>query len=86
MVLVRKGGVSKEGKKFIYTPVSDHIMHERSLVGPYKLVEEILEKGGYLVNDAAYILTNLVNKSSKSIAFARQFGTNGELFNLYFNK
>ena len=81
-----KRGVSKEGKKFIYTPVSDHIMHERSLVGPYKLVEEVLEKGGYLVNDAAYILTNLVNKSSKSIAFARQFGTNGELLQPLFQQ
>ena len=81
-----KKGVSKEGKKFIYTPVSDHIMHERSLVGPYKLVEEVLEKGGYLVNDAGYILSNLVNKSVKSIAFARQFGTNGELLQPLFQQ
>jgi uncharacterized FlgJ-related protein len=81
-----KKGVSKEGKKFIYTPVSDHIMHERSLVGPYKLVEEVLEKNGYLVNDAAYILSNLVNKSVKSIAFARQFGTNGELLQPLFQQ
>ena len=81
-----KRGVSKEGKKFIYTPVSDHIMHERSLVGPYKLVEEVLEKNGYLVNDAAYILSNLVNKSVKSIAFARQFGTNGELLQPLFQQ
>ena len=49
------------------------------MVGPYKLVEEVLEKKGYLVNDARAILSNVVNDSVKSIAFARQFGTNGEL-------
>ncbi len=76
----------QERNKFVYTPVTDHIMHERSLVGPYKLVEEVLEKGGYLVNDAFPILTNLVNKSSKSIAFARQFGTNGELLRPFFQQ
>ena len=32
------------------------------------------------------ILTNLVNKSSKSIAFARQFGTNGELLRPFFQQ
>ena len=66
-------------RNFIKTPVSDHIDKERALVGPYKLVEEVLEKKGYLVNDARSILSNVVNDSVKSIAFARQFGTNGEL-------
>ena len=66
-------------RNFIKTPVSDHIEKERTLVGPYKLVEEVLEKKGYLVNDARSILSNVVNDSVKSIAFARQFGTNGEL-------
>jgi len=66
-------------RNFIKTPVSDHIEKERTLVGPYKLVEEVLEKKGYLVNDARAILSNVVNDSVKSIAFARQFGTNGEL-------
>ena len=66
-------------RNFIKTPVSDHIEKERTLVGPYKLVEEVLEKKGYLVNDARSILSNIVNDSVKSIAFARQFGTNGEL-------
>lgn len=37
-------GVSKEGNKFIITPVSEHITKERALKGPYKLVEEVLEK------------------------------------------
>ena len=74
-----KSGVSKEGTKFIYTPVTDHIIHKRALQGPYKLVEEVLEKKGYLVNDTRNILNSLTNDSVKSIAFARQFGTYGEL-------
>ena len=74
-----KSGVSKEGTKFIYTPVTDHITHKRALQGPYKLVEEVLEKKGYLVNDTRNILNSLTNDSVKSIAFARQFGTYGEL-------
>ena len=31
-------------KELIYTPVSDHIIHQRTLNGPYKIVEEVLEK------------------------------------------
>ena len=72
-------GNTLKNRNFIKTPVSDHIDKERALVGPYKLVEEVLEKKGYLVNDARSILSNVVNDSVKSIAFARQFGTNGEL-------
>ena len=72
--------------KFVYTPVSDHITHQRSLQGPYKLVEEVLEKSGYLVNDGQSILNNLVNRSAKSIAFSRQFGTNGELLRPFFQQ
>lgn len=72
--------------KFIYTPVTEHITHQRSLQGPYKLVEEILEKKGYLVNDGETILRNLINRSSKSIAFSRQFGTNGELLKPLFEQ
>ena len=72
-------GKDLKNKNFIRTPVSDHIDKERVLQGPYKLVEEVLEKKGYLVNDARSILSNLVNDSVKSISFARQFGTNGEL-------
>jgi len=76
--------VSSKDNVFVKTPVSEHITQERTLNGPYKLVEEVLEKNGYLVNDAGYILSNLVNKSTKSIAFARQFGTNGELLQPFF--
>ena len=81
-------GVSKKqyGNKFIYTPISEHIVQERTLRGPYKLVEEVLEKEGYLVNDAAFILSNIVNKSMKSIAFTRQFGENGQLLKPFFEQ
>ena len=54
-------------RNFIKTPVSDHIDKERALVGPYKLVEEVLEKKGYLVNDARSILSNVVNDSVKYV-------------------
>ena len=77
---------SKYGKEFVYTPISEHISQERSLNGSYKLVEEVLEKNGYLVNDAASILTNIVNKSMKSIAFTRQFGENGQLLKPFFEQ
>ena len=81
-----RGATRKVGKDdiFVTTPVSEHITKERTLNGPYKLVEKVLEDNGYLVNDAGYILTNLVNKSTKSISFARQFGTNGELLKPFF--
>ena len=79
-------GVSKSGKKFIYAPVSEHIIHQRALQGPYKLVEEVLEKKGYLVNDGKNILTRIANDSVKSIAFARQFGTHGELLQPFFQR
>ena len=79
-------GVSKSGKKFIYAPVSEHITHQRALQGPYKLVEEVLEKKGYLVNDGKNILTRIANDSVKSIAFARQFGTHGELLQPFFQR
>ena len=81
-----KGATRKTSKDdvFVTTPVSEHITHERTLNGPYKLVEKVLEDNGYLVNDAGAVLSNLVNKSTKSIAFARQFGTNGELLKPFF--
>ena len=82
--IAKQVGVSKEGDKFVVTPVTEHLTHQRSLQGPYKLVEEVLEKKGYLVNDARYIFTKLTNDSVKSIAFARQFGTNGELLQPFF--
>tara|TARA_E500000318_G_scaffold20738_3_gene21271 strand:+ start:1726 stop:6045 length:4320 start_codon:yes stop_codon:yes gene_type:complete len=76
----------KFGKEFIYTPVSEHITHDRLLRGPYKLVEEVLEKNNYLVNDVAGILSNMTNKSMRSIAFARQFGENGQLLKPFFEQ
>lgn len=76
----------KFGKEFIYTPVSEHITQDRILRGPYKLVEEVLEKNDYLVNDVASILSNMTNKSMRSIAFARQFGENGQLLKPFFEQ
>ena len=79
------GGKSVEGRKnFIYTPLSEHITQERMLNGKYKLVEEVLEKNGYLVNDVANILANMTNKSMRSIAFSRVFGENGQLLKPFF--
>jgi hypothetical protein len=66
-------------KELIYTPVSDHIIHQRTLNGPYKIVEEVLEKNGFLINDVRDTLGKLVTDSVKSVAFARKFGKNGEL-------
>ena len=66
-------------KELIYTPVSDHIAHNRSLTGPYDKVEAILERDGLLINDTRDILNKLVNDTVTSVAFARKFGTHGEL-------
>ena len=66
-------------RELIYTPVSDHIAHNRSLTGPYEKVEAILERDGLLINDTRQILNKLVNDTIKSVAFARKFGTHGEL-------
>ena len=79
-------GADKSGGKFIYTPVSEHIIQNRTLQGPYKVVEEVLEKNGFLVNDTAHVLNNLVNNSMKSIAFSRQFGENGQLLRPFFEQ
>ena len=63
----------------IYTPISDHITKHRSLQGPYKIVEEVLERNNFLVNDLEVILPKIIQDSVKSIAFARTFGKGGQL-------
>ena len=63
----------------IYTPVSDHITKQRSLQGKFEMVEDVLEKNGFLINDLNVILPKIVKDSTKSIAFARTFGKNGQL-------
>ncbi len=63
----------------IYTPVSDHITKQRSLQGKFEMVEDVLEKNGFLINDLNIILPKIVKDSTKSIAFARTFGKNGQL-------
>ena len=64
--------------EFFITPLSRHLTNERKLNGEYKIVEKILEQKGYLVNDVAFVLNNLGNRSFKSIAFTERFGPNGE--------
>ena len=74
-----KGAARGEGaKSLVYTPVSDHITHRRSLMGPYEKVEKILEKNGLLINDGKQILNKLVQDTVKSVAFSRKFGANGQ--------
>ena len=68
----------KISQNYILTPLSNHITKQRVLTGPYKQVEKLLTDGNFLVNDPAQILASLVNRSSKSIAFAQRFGPNGE--------
>ena len=76
--------LDKDGKskllttKFFKTPLSEHYMNERKLNGPYKKVEEVLEKYGFLNNNIEDILNNLGRRSFKSVAFAERFGTHGE--------
>ena len=72
-------GVVRKGKSFVFTPLSDHIIHKRTLDGPYQTVEKILEQNGLLVNDVSAVLSKVVNDSVKSISFARKFGKDGEL-------
>ena len=43
------------------------------------MVEDVLEKNGLLINDLNVILPKIVKDSTKSIAFARTFGKNGQL-------
>jgi len=72
-------GVSRKGDDLIFTPISDHITKHRSLQGKFKIVEDVLEKNNFLVNDLGVILPKIVQDSTKSIAFARTFGKGGQL-------
>ena len=72
-------GISRKGDDLIFTPISDHISKHRSLQGKFKIVEDVLEKNNFLVNDLGVILPKIVQDSTKSIAFARVFGKGGQL-------
>ena len=63
----------------IHTPISDHITKQRALQGEYNIVEGVLEKEGFLMNNLNVILPKIVTDSTKSIAFARVFGKGGAL-------
>ena len=64
-------------------PLSDHINKDRVLSGSYAQVEKVLNSNGYLINDVPSILNNLIATSADSIAFAKNFGTRGELLKPY---
>ena len=72
-------GVSRKGDDLIFTPISDHITKHRSLQGKFNIVEDVLEKNNFLINDLSVILPKIVQDSTKSIAFARTFGKGGQL-------
>ena len=67
-------------------PLADALQTKRTLTGPYAKVEKILEDKGYLVNDVSSILNNLINSSANSIAFAKNFGNQGQFLNTYFKR
>ena len=76
-------GVKSSNKLLRTNPLSEHITKARVLEGPYAKVEKILEQKGYLVNDVNDVLTNLYNRSMKSIAFAEKFGHQGQMLKPY---
>ena len=70
------------GKEFVKTfdlPLSDSLIKKRVITGDYDLVDGPLAK--YFVNDVSSVLNDTVNKSYKSIEFARIFGAKGERLN-----
>ena len=72
-------GESRKGDDLVFTPISEHITKHRSLQGEYKIVEEVLEKNNFLINDLSRILPKIIQDSTKSIAFANKFGRGGQL-------
>ena len=72
-------GESRPGDDLIFTPISDHITKNRMLQGEYKIVEEVLEKNNYLINDLEVILPKIIQDSVKYISFAQTFGKGGQL-------
>jgi len=70
------------GKDFVKTfdlPLSDSLIKKRVITGDYDLVDGPLAK--YFVNDVTSVLNDTINKSYKSIEFARIFGAKGERLN-----
>ena len=59
--------------------MSDHIIKQRALQGEFNIVESVLEREGFLINDLSLILPKIVQDSTKSIAFSRTFGKGGSL-------
>ena len=59
------------------TPLNEHLDFERILKGSYNDVEKKLEK--WLINDIGAVLTDLAKTTSKSVEFARVFGSKGQM-------
>jgi len=57
-------------------PLSESLAYERKLVGDYDLIDGPLSK--YFVNDISAVINDTVQKSYKSIEFARVYGTKGQ--------
>ena len=74
----------KISDNFIITPLSNHINQQRILTGPYAKVEKLLSDNGFLINDAAQVLSSLVNRSANSIAFSQRFGPNGQFLKPFY--
>ena len=76
--------ISNGRMKFNSLPLSNHIKFERKLNGKYEQVEKLFEK--YLVNDINAVLMDLTLSTTKSVEFARVFGTQGTFIQNYFNR
>lgn len=62
----------------IYLPLTEHIKYDRVLQGDYDKVEKLLMDGGWIVDDVRQVLTDVIQRSVRSVEFARKFGANGE--------
>ena len=62
----------------VYLPLTEHIKYDRVLQGDYNKVEKLLMDGGWIVDDVNQVLIDVVQRSVRSVEFARKFGANGE--------
>lgn len=62
-------------------PLTEHIKFDRVLQGDYTKVEKLLMDSGWIVDDVRQVLLDVVQRSVRSVEFARKFGPNGEFLN-----
>ena len=77
-------GSKTKGKLFL--PLSEHVKFDRKLQGEYKKVEKLLMDGGWIVDDVETVLTDVVQRSVRSVEFARKFGSEGQFLIPFLNK